>query len=827
MFTLRWFGFFIVALIAIALAPNTYYLYLLGMIAITTLVGVGLNILVGLSGQVSIGHAGFFAIGAYTGSLLMTKLHWNFWLAMVIATIAATGTGLALAAPAFRVKGPQLAMVTIAFGIIVERILVEWVSLTGGFGGIFNIPEPTVLGLQPALREVVLLAWVGTILAVLSLMSLKKSAWGRAFQAVRDDEIAATATGLDILKVRLMAFAVSAAFTGVAGVFFAAIVGFISPDSFTFHRSILFLLVVILGGLGTVAGAVIGAIMLVILPEMLNNFAEYQLLVFGILLLLTLWFTPEGIVSFFLHRFQRQAPVFPPSLASEELPSLIVNYQNRSRLEIKKATMHFGGVKALDEVDLIAEAATVTSIIGPNGAGKTTLLNLLTGFYPIQTGSIHLGNVSLTHRSTINRVRNGLSRTFQTPRLFDSLSVLDNLRVAHTGEHLGSIFAALTNWKQRHKIADKALIELLSFMGYRGDICARADQLSFGDRRLVEIARALAMSPQVLLLDEPVAGLGQQQRDWIATLLRRLAEAGMTVIPIEHDMTFVMTLSDRIVVLDHGKVICTGTPNTVQRDPKVLTAYLGITHSSITRTHSGSATPLLVVDSLVAGYGELQILHNISLDVKQGEFVAVVGANGAGKTTLLKSIMQLLRPQSGTVLFQAENLIQRLPQQLARQGIVLIPEGRQVFTHLTVIDNLRLGGFHRRDRRIEMDIEAMFNHFPRLRDLQHQPAGLLSGGEQQMLAIARGMMARPKLLLLDEPSLGLASQWVVSLYQMLASLCDEGLSILLVDQVAQSTFAVADRLYLLDGGRIITTGTPAQFQNDPAIVQSYLGRRQL
>jgi branched-chain amino acid transport system ATP-binding protein len=833
---IHWLGYIFITFVAIAIAPNTYYLYILGMIAITTQVGIGLNILIGLSGQVSIGHAGFFAIGAYSGSLLMTKLHWNFWLAMLIAIIAATGTGIGLAAPALRVKGPHLAMVTIAFGIIVERILIEWVDVTGGFGGLFNIPKPTLFGLQPPLRDVVLLAWGVTIFATLSLANLKNSRWGRAFQAVRDDEIAATALGLNPLKVRLMAFAVSAAFTGIGGMFFAAVVGFISPDSFTFHRSILFLLVIILGGLGTVAGPLVGAIVLVMSPEWLNQFADYQLLVFGILLLLTLWLTPEGIVHFFLKYLQRVPPVYPPELPREELPIVLLNHHDASTLAVQNARVYFGGIKALDDVDFAANAGRVTAIIGPNGAGKTTLLNLLTGLYPVQGGSIFLGSHNLTQKNTQERVNQGIGRTFQTTRLFPSLSVLDNLRVAHSGGELGAIGGAILGWllhpaalnnQSLLKKRDQSCLELLGFVGYRGNVHTRSDQLSFGDRRLVEIARALATNPRVLLLDEPVAGLGQQQRDWIAQLLCRLAKAGLTIIPIEHDMNFVMQISDEIVVLNDGKVICTGTPTTVQQDPQVLAAYLGNAQSAVTRSsYSGSSSPLLRVENLVAGYGTLQVLQEVSLEVRSGELVAVIGANGAGKTTLLKSIVQLLRPQSGQIFFQGEQLRARLPQALASQGIVLIPEGRQVFTQLTVIDNLRLGAFHRRDRYINADIEAMFHRFPPLRDLQHQPAGLLSGGEQQMLAIARGMMARPKLLLLDEPSLGLASQRVTDLYQILASLCDEGISILLVDQMAQSAFTIADRLYLLEAGRIVKTGTPDQLRHDPAIVQAYLGALQ-
>ncbi|MGK7948804.1 MAG: ATP-binding cassette domain-containing protein [Xenococcaceae cyanobacterium] len=820
---LCWLGLIIVVLVAIFIAPNTYYLYIIGTIAITTLVGVGLNILTGLSGQVSIGHAGFFAIGAYTGSLLMTKLQWNFWLATAIAAIVAAIMGIALAIPALGVKGPYLAMVTVAFGIIVERILIEWVDLTGGFGGIFNIPKPTLLNLQPALRDVVLLAWIIAIFALMSFAAIKNQPWGKAWQAVRDDEIAATAIGLNVLKIRWMAFAVSAAFTGLGGVFFASIVGFISPDSFTSHKSILFLLVVILGGLGTVAGSLVGAIALVILPEFLNDFAEYQLLVFGILLLLTLWLTPEGVVSFFLRRFSNSHPVYPPEMSLNHLPALVVKNQNNLPLVVENMKISFGGIKAVDNVNLVARSATITSIIGPNGAGKTTLLNLLTGFYRPDSGKVQLGKQNLTGKNTLDIVRTGLSRTFQTTRLFDSLSVLDNLKVAYTRDNLGNIFTALLGWRDKQRLStENQLIGLLAFVGYRGNIHDRADSLAFGDRRLVEIARALAISPQVLLLDEPAAGLGQQQRDWLAKLLRRLADTGIKVIAIEHDMNLVMEISDRVVVLDGGKVICSGTPAQVQSDKLVKEAYLGVSHSNLSSVSTGATPTILAVENLVAGYGKLQVLQDISLEVRQGELVAVIGANGAGKTTLLKTIARLLTPRSGRVLFRGQNLTKLSPQQLAKNGIVLIPEGRQIFTQLTVMDNLRLGAFYRRDNEIEKDIEAMFDRFPALKELQNRQAGLLSGGEQQMLAIARGLMARPKILLLDEPSLGLAPQLVAYVYETLASLCAEGISILLVDQMAQLALSVANRLYVLETGKIIQAGTPEELSRDSGIINYYL-----
>jgi branched-chain amino acid transport system ATP-binding protein len=823
-YTWLWLGLIILVLLAIFLAQNTYYLHVLGTIAVTVLVGVGLNILTGLSGQVSLGHAAFFAIGAYTSSLLMTKLQWNFWLATVMAVVISAVTGLVLAAPALRVSGPYLAMVTVAFGIIVEQILVEWVDLTGGFGGIFNIPQPTLFNLQPAMRNVVLLAWIAAILALISFAALKNHNWGRAWQAARDDQIAATALGLDILSIRLIAFAISAAFTGLGGVFFASIIGFISPGSFTFQRSILFLLVVILGGLGTVAGSVVGAIALVILPELINNFAEYQLLVFGILLLVTLWLTPEGVASFFVKRFHNADAVYPPEMSRNNLPALVAKNQNDLPLKVKQIAISFGGVKAVNNVDFVAQSGTITSIIGPNGAGKTTLLNLLAGFYPAESGSIYLGQLDLTGKNSLEIVRAGLSRTFQTTRLFNSLSVLDNLKVGYAGDRLGNILTALLGWEQKTKTPlETKLIELLAFVGYQDNIYARADSLSFGDRRLVEIARTLATSPQIILLDEPAAGLSEQQREGLARLLRCLADSGIKVILIEHDINLVMEISDRIIVLDRGSVICDDTPLKVRNNQRVLEAYLGVAHNEITSPLSNSTTPILAVENLTAGYGKLQVLQAVSLEVRQGELVALVGANGAGKTTLLKSIAQLVKARSGRVLFRGENLTKLLPQQLANQGVVLIPEGKQVFTQLSVMDNLRLGAFKRQDPHIRTDIDIMLERFPALKALRNQQAGLLSGGEQQMLAIARGLMAKPQVLLLDEPSLGLAPQLVTSLYATLASLCEEGISILLVDQMAQLAFSVAHRVYILETGKIVQTGTPEELRQDSAAIDAYLG----
>lgn len=812
----------IAAIAAALLAPNTYYLYTLGMMAITTLVAVGLNILVGLSGQISIGHAGFFAIGAYVASLLMLNVNWSFPAAAGAGIVATVGMGAALAAPALRVTGPYLAMVTIAFGIIVERVLIEWVGLTGGFGGLSSIPKPVLFGLQPALRDVVLIAVVLAFGALWSFTQLKRHPWGNAFQAVRDDEIAALSLGLNPLAVRVMAFAVSAGFTGLAGALFASTIGFVSPDSFTFHRSILFLLVVILGGIGTAEGALVGAIVLVLLPELIKDFADYQLLVFGLLLLLTLWLAPHGLTSPLRRWFDRH-PSVKPLPSPPEMPALITRNHAAVPLTVKDVGIQFGGVRAVNDVSLTAEPGTVTAVIGPNGAGKTTLLNLISGFYQTQTGQIQLGDQDLTRESGLAIAHAGVGRTFQATRLFDSLSVIDNLRVAAKRAPTGGIFSALIGRGKAPTHPEKALLEVLSFVGFTGDVYQVAANLPFVDRRLAEIARALVLGPQLLLLDEPAAGLNQDDKHALAKLIRRIASSGIPVILIEHDMGLVMDISDQVVVLDSGDRICIGAPAEVQRNPEVLAAYLGVDSPELSRPTFTSQTPLLQVQELIAGYDKLQVLKSVDLTVNTGELVAVIGANGAGKSTLMKSVTQLIEPWSGLVSFQGRSLVGRSAHAVVQQGIVLVPEGRQVFKELSVIDNLRLGAFNRKDDQVDADIEDVLTRFPRLQDRQQQKAGLLSGGEQQMLAIGRGLMARPKLLLLDEPSLGLAPKLVADLFATLATLRDEGMTILLVDQMASLAFAVADRTYLLETGQVLQSGTSQEMQQDEQVLKAYLG----
>jgi len=796
---------FSIALIFTAMA-NSYYVFVMATLALTAIVGIGLNILLGLAGQVSFGHVGFYAIGAYVVAILSITLKLSPWIALPVAVLAAGAVGALLALPALRVKGPYLAMITIAFGFVVENGASEWKAVTGGQNGLMGVPTLEAFGTAFGERGVALLAIALCALLTLGFWRLARSPWGAAMRAVKDSETAAESVGLNPVAVKTLAFALSAACAGLAGALFAPLSGFVTPSTFAFLQSILFVLVVIVGGAGTVAGPLVGAAIVVLLPEALAGLAEYRLLFFGALMLGVLWIAPEGIVGAFQKWFHRNRPRVVPE-GTKEIPAR----PQPLSLQVSGLTIAFGGVKAATGVSFEARAGEVTSLIGPNGAGKTTVLNMLGGFYKPDSGRIFLEKVEIQGSAAWQIARAGVARTYQTSQLFGSLSVLENLVIASPsrGREKGA--------------AEEQANALLSFVGYRGDVHARAADLPHVDRRLVEIARALATRPAALLLDEPAAGLARADKEALAALLQRIARSGVAVLIVEHDMALVMGISDRVVVLDAGTPIAQGTPQEVQQDSKVREAYLGSAHAFQPKKSSEErGKTLLGVRSLEAGYGAEPVLKGIDLRIDAGELVAVLGANGAGKSTLMRALSGLHRPIAGAVTFDGEALANLPAHRVVSHGVVLVPEGRQVFPELSVLDNIRLGAYLR-SKVDEAEVEAMLERFPRLRERLHQRAGLLSGGEQQMLALARGLMSKPKLLLLDEPSLGLAPQVIEGLFASLDRLRTEKVTILLVDQMAGLALSLADRAYVIESGRITAEGTAAQIAADGALEKAYLG----
>jgi branched-chain amino acid transport system ATP-binding protein len=786
---------------AICLQAPGYYAYLLGTLATTALVGVGLNVLLGLAGEVSLGQCGFVALGAYGVAILTTKAGLNFWEALPLAVLVVGIISAALSIPALRLTGPYLAMVTIAFGFIVESVSIEWRDLTGGSSGLVGIPAPFTTG------GTALLACLFCAFALAGSAAFARSPLGLAMQATASAPAAAKSIGINPLPVRTIAFVVAALTAGLAGGLQAALTGFIAPSSFPFSQSILFLLVVVVGGAGWTLGPLIGSAVVVVLPELLSGLAEYRLLVFGAGLLIVLWLAPGGIAGALDHLVRRKqaAPDRPPNL---DLAWAHIA-KSGGHLIVAGVRVAFGGVVAVAGVDLDARSGEITSVIGPNGAGKTTLLNLISGVQPPDSGTVSVGGRAITAKPAYEAARAGLARTFQTAQPFANLSVLDNIR-------LGLLRGA---WRGE---ADSALARaLLALVGLTGADDRIAGTLSHVDRRLIEIARALGTAPDVLLLDEPAAGLDEADTEKLGALLQRLARAGLAIVLIEHDMALVMSISHEIVVLDAGRRIAKGTPVVVRNDPLVKAAYLGGTTTAKPVAARPAGAPLLDVRKLGAGYGPIPVLDDVALDVARGETVAVLGPNGAGKSTLMKSLSGLIRPVAGEIDFHGVALANLAAHRVARAGLILVPEGRQVFPRLTVAENLQLGATRRRDFDAG-EIEAMLERFPKLRPRLQTAAGLLSGGEQQMLAVARGLLARPEIFLLDEPSLGLAPAIAAELFGHFRSLREEGVTLLIVDQMADHVLGLADRAYVLGGGRVVAQGKAADMR-DRMLDEAYLG----
>jgi ABC-type branched-subunit amino acid transport system ATPase component/ABC-type branched-subunit amino acid transport system permease subunit len=505
-------------------------------------------------------------------------------------------------------------------------------------------------------------------------------------------------------------------------------------------------------------------------------------------------------------------------------------------LRIENVSVHFGGLKAVSEVSFTVEEGSITALIGPNGAGKTTLFNAVSRLQSTAGGRILFGDTDVSKLDAASAARLGMARTFQNLRIFVNMSVLDNVLVGcHRHEKSGFFAGGLgfPSQKREEKRSRARAIDALALVGleHRADLPAAS--LPYGQQRLVEIARALASEPLLLMLDEPAAGMNQSEREDLVQRITTIREAGITVLLVEHDIDLVMDISDQVNVLDYGKLIGSGTPDVIQKDRKVINAYLGADRGerdlcSTRDLVDGESCPvpenLLLVEDLVTAYGSIEALHGVSLTVPKGMVVTVLGANGAGKSTLLHTISGIVRSSSGQVVYQGANITRVAPEKIVARGLCQVPEGRQLFPTLTVEDNLVVGATGRRDRSgLADDIAYVYELFPILGERRKQPAGTLSGGEQQMLAIGRALTGKPSLLLLDEPSMGLAPLAVERIFEALAKLNEQGLTMLMVEQNAEMALSLAHLGIVLQTGTVVLSGTATKLRQDDRVRASYLG----
>jgi branched-chain amino acid transport system permease protein len=584
-------GAALLVLLLCLLAPlylQSYPLFVLSLTVVNVIAVVGISLVMGNAGQISLGHAGFAAIGAYATALLIVKLDFSFWLAMPLAALLAALFGYILGLPSLRLGPLYVSMVTFGFGLIVVIIVQNWYELANGPNGM-AVPPPALFGYELYPREFHVATVVVAALLFLLARNILDSKQGRAFIAIRESELAARGMGINLAHYKTTAFALGAFYAGVSGGLFAGLAQFVNPDAFVFPVSILYVTMAILGGIDSLVGAAIGGAMLTVLPELLRGAADYKDFLTGFLLLLLLMFLPKGIVGLVRSRFKPRAPApeaaisskgtVPPRLPLPAMPASHNRHAPASLLKVEGLGVNFGGLRALQDVSLVLGADEILSVIGPNGAGKTTLFNLISGLNRPTSGRIYLNDRDITGLPAHARTRLGIGRTFQNLELFGEMSVLDNVRAgAHTRLTGTLLQAALRTGAARAEEARcrQRAVDLLRLVGLEPYAHQHANSLAFGHQRLLEVARALASTPKLILLDEPAAGLSAAETDFLMELIRKIQrDLGISVLLIGHTMRLVMTLSHRVLVLDHGVQLAEGRPSDIQRNPRVVEAYLG------------------------------------------------------------------------------------------------------------------------------------------------------------------------------------------------------------------------------------------------------------
>jgi ABC-type branched-subunit amino acid transport system ATPase component/branched-subunit amino acid ABC-type transport system permease component len=823
---------------------------------------LSLGLLVRLSGQVSLAHVSFMAIGVVAFSHLAVDHHWPWLVALAGAALIAAPVGALLAIPAIRFPGLYLALATLGFGLVLEQMFYSQPYMFGTSYPL-SVPRPHLswldLGSDTGYYYVALAFVVAVAILV---VFITRSRLGRLLSAMSDSATGLAASGASIKISLVLVFCVSASLAAVAGALGGATLSLAGGASYLPFLSVQLFAVAMISPGGAPWYALLAAAGQSLVPAYFSQGAT-------ITNLFTVLFGVAAIGYAIDPWSARQAPApvrrLLDRLKGGEKPAahgpvpaqplaLVPNHSRSVRpsatgLRVEDVTVRFGGLVANDGISLEVPVGRITGLIGPNGAGKSTLFNVCSGLVSPSSGTVWLDGRRLDHLGPPARARHGLGRTFQQTELFESLTVRQNIAMGCEATLAGRnpLDHIVTRVGHRRMIRERT-DESIRMCGLAELADVHVGTLSTGWRRHVELARCVAGTYEVLLLDEPSSGLDRRETEHLGEILGRVVrERGVGILLVEHDMALVNQVCDHVYVIDFGKQIFDGPTREIRDSEIVRRAYLGEdisvvegsnrrpSSTGMTRTNvrtrsagpmvardpGSDAAPLLEFAGVTAGYGPTTVLRDVSIHVQAGEVVALLGPNGAGKTTALRCASGSVRPSKGRILVDGQDVTKVPPYRRAKMGLCLIPEGRGIFRSLTVAENLRLSVPSCSSNPSEA-LDRALTSFPVLRSRLNEIAGHLSGGQQQMLSVARAYLGDVKVIMLDEVSLGLAPLVVDEIYQALDALAKAGVAMLLVEQYVSRALHMCDSVVLLNKGGVAYSGPPTNL-DEQSFLRDYLG----
>lgn len=786
---------------------------------------MALNILVGHTGLVSFGHGAWFGLAAYAAALLQRNwMHDSFFGPTIAGALIVAATSAAFGFLILRRRGVYFSLLTLALSAMLYAVSFRWTEVTGGENGLGGITRPTLFGFN--LESSTNYYWLVAAIAFVSLILLWRfhnSTVGTVLVAIRENEQRARFLGYPTNRYKLFAFVLSAAITGLAGILLLYQNRMTSADPISVAFSGDLLAMVVIGGMRSFLGPALGALFFILFREFLGIYTENWLFWFGLVFVAFIVFSPNGLVgvaerliSPFRKRVVEDAAMSARRIEILPLPEFLrpKSHIDGAVLAAHHIVKSFGGIRAVRGIDISIADRTLHALIGPNGAGKTTAFNLLSGMYPPDEGTVTLMGQPIAGHTPEEIARAGIGRSFQITNLFPALSVAENIRLAVQARHPRR-FDPLTN-ALSIKAINAETDATIRYLGLAGIEKAEAGMLSYGGQRLLDMGVALATAPRVLLLDEPLAGLAAAERERIGTIIKRIS-SDVPVLLVEHDIDRVFQLADQVTVMNEGRVLLDGTVEAARTSPEVQQVYIGSGATQVAarpRETAARVNALLTASHVDTFYGKSHILNDVNFTLHENEIIALLGRNGAGKSTLLKTLIGIAPASNGSIKLADHELVGLSSAEHGRLGIGYVPQGRGLFAGMSVEQNLELGGLKRQTGNgVHWTRERIYEYFPRIRERLDSPADYLSGGEQQMVAVARALSGDVRVLLLDEPFEGLAPAVVEQLFETFDRLRRE-IAIIIVDHHLDLALALSDTTLALERGRVIHQGPSKALRDD-------------